>query len=381
MRRLYAFTLALFFLAVPSALAASFGVSMNGSNEVPLGDTNGVGFADLILEGTTLRYAVVVYNVDRPTAMHVHPGRRGETGPPIIPLPEPFVRLEGCPGLGAPLCGERWATLGTVELDVETADDLVINPAVFYLNVHNEAHPSGAVRGQVQFARYLPVVGRTRGAAQTNWFTRLAAVNPSVSSTSEWSVEIIPQSPYGSTSRFTSEQTPIGPLHLSVVTDFNVNDLDGIGAARILSDQDLAVTAAIYNGSAGERGDFGYNVHGLALENARTSGVLMDLANSSASDFAARMGHRTNIGFFNPEIYPVEAIFRAFDSDGTTLGQTVISIPAWSMVQVPVFELFDDVPESARVSDSFWVRWQTGHPIFVYATVVNNATGDPEFRD
>lgn len=381
MRRFLAFALTLFLLVIPSALAESFGVSMAGSNEVPLGDMDGVGFADLILDGTTLRYAVVVYAVDPPTAMHIHPGGRGESGPPIIPLPEPFVRLEGCPGLGDPICGERWATLGTVEIDEETAGDLTASPASFYLNVHNEAHPSGAVRGQVQFARYLPVVGRTPGAAQTNWFTRIAAVNQSVSATSAWSVELIPQSPFGSTSRFTSEQTPLDPLHLAALTDFDVEGFSGIGTARILSDQNLSITAAINNGVAAARGDFGFGVHGLALEDAQNSGVLVDLANSSAADLGARVGHRTNIGYFNPQIYTVETIFRAFRSDGTTLGQTVIRIPPWSMVQVPVFTLFDSVPENERANESFWVRWLSSRPIFVYATVVNNATGDPEFRD
>ena len=77
----------------------------------------------------------------------------------------------------------------------------------------------------------------------------------------------------------------------------------------------------------------------------------------------------------------MQATFRAHGKNGSFLGQVVLTIPPGAMSQAAVFDLIDSVNENERVRDSFWVSWVASAPIFVYATVVNNDTGDAEFRD
>lgn len=381
MRRVLVSALFLVFALSPPSWAVSFGVSMQGSSEVPAGDSNGVGFADLTLDGTTLRYSVIVFNIGAPTAMHIHPGKRGATGSPLIPFTTPFVRHEGCPSLGAPVCTERFVSVGEVQISSDDAAALTDRPADFYLNVHNEAYPSGAVRGQIQSASYLPIVGQTPGAAGTHWFTRFAALNRSMVDASEWMIEFLPQSPAGNTDRFIALQPLAAPLNLLSSTEFPVLNFSGIGSARVLSDQPLEVNASIYNGVGGARGDFGFSVHGRGIEDASRSGLLVDLTTSSAADIQARRGYRSNIGYFNPQLSSVDATFRAYGSNGAFLGERVVTIPPGAMMQPPVFDLIDSVAAGERVRDSFWVSWVATAPIFVYATVVNNDTGDSEIRD
>lgn len=381
MRRFLISALFVMFALTSPAWAVSFGVTMEGSNEVPSGDSNGVGFADLILDGTTLRYSVLVFNIDTPTAMHIHPGRRGQTGGAIIPFITPFVRYEGCPSLGTPICTERFVNAGQIVISSDDASALRDRPAEFYLNVHNESHPAGAVRGQVQDARYVPIVGKTPGAAGSHWFTRFAALNRSFLSSSEWTIEFLPQSPAGNTDRYITPQTAVAPLNLHFSTQFPVQNFTGIGTARILSDEPMEVTAAIYNGVGGARGDFGFSVEGRELEDARRSGLLIDLTTSSADDIQSGRGHRSNIGYFNPQLTPVEATFQAYGRNGVFLGERIVTIPSGAMVQSAAFDLIDSVSAGERVRDSFWVSWIASGPLFVYATVVNNDTGDSEFRD
>ncbi|MGH9456130.1 MAG: CHRD domain-containing protein [Thermoanaerobaculia bacterium] len=381
MKRFLVLSAVVLAFAVPAAFAESFGVTLTGDVEIPPGDPNGVGFADLILDGTTLSYSVVVFNIVTPTAIHIHPGGRGETGAPLIPFTTPFVRHEGCPATGEEPCAERFVNVGMVEISADAAADLQANPSAFYLNVHNGEFPGGAVRGQLQFARFLPVVGQTPGAALSNWFTRFGFLNRSMTTTTNWQIEFFPQSPAGNTSRFVSAQDPLGPLNLEFGTTFPVAGFTGIGTARVLSDQPFAVTAAVYNGPFADRGEIGLALQGVALEDAATSGVLIDLTNSSAADLQAQMGHRSNVGFFNPQFIDVSVTFRAFDDEGNVLGERMLTAPPGAMSQFPVFDLINTVAEGDRVQDAFWVSWVASSPILAYATVVNNATGDPEFRD
>ncbi|HEY0590795.1 MAG TPA: CHRD domain-containing protein, partial [Thermoanaerobaculia bacterium] len=315
------------FALAASAETTSFGVSMEGASEIPAGDTNGMGFADLTLDGTTLRYAVVVFNIDQPMGMHIHRGRRGEASLPFITFPPGFTRYPGCPSLGAPVCAERFVIRGELEISGDDARALRDEPSNFYLNVHNDAHPAGAVRGQVQHARYLPIVGQTPGAAGTHWFTRFAVLNRSTVDTSPWQMEFLPQSPTGNTDRYLQVQSAIAPLNLHVSFEFPVPSYTGIGAMRILADEPMETAASIYNGAGGPRGDFGYSVEGKTLDEARTSGLLVDLTTSSAADIGAGVGHRANIGYFNPQPVSVDATFRAYARSGSLLGEKTLTIP------------------------------------------------------
>lgn len=380
MKRFLALALFALLTLATAAGATSFGVALEGASQAG-GDTNGIGYADLTLEGTKLRYAVVVFNIDQPMEIHIHRGRRGQTSGPLITFPSSFTRVIGCPSLGAPVCAERFVMVGEVDISGDDARALAESPAAFYLNIHNTSHPDGAVRGQIQHARYIPIVGQTSGAAGSHWFTRFAVLNRSTTDATEWLIEFLPQSPAGNTDRYLQPQSAIAPLKLHVSTQFPVPSYTGIGAVRILADEPIAAAASVYNGAGGPRGDFGYALDGKQLEEARTSGLLVDLTTSSTAEIGAGVGHRSNIGYLNPHPVPVDATFRAYDQTGVFLGEKTRTIPPGSMVQSPAFDLIDTVAATERVRDSFWVSWTASSPIFVYATITNNHTGDSEIRD
>jgi hypothetical protein len=50
------------------------------------------------------------------------------------------------------------------------------------------------------------------------------------------------------------------------------------------------------------------------------------------------MGKRTNVGYFNPSRHEERPVPR-LDSERDLIGEVVRSIPAWSQVQQPVFDL------------------------------------------
>lgn len=114
--------------------ATTFEVSLSGS-----GDEDGSGTATVTLEPDTgqVCYEISVRNIDPPTAAHIHTGAAGETGGVAVPFNAPQ-------GTGA------WEDC--VSADPATVQQIADNPSGYYLNVHNEPHPAGAVRGQLQGA-------------------------------------------------------------------------------------------------------------------------------------------------------------------------------------------------------------------------------------
>ena len=69
-----------------------------------------------------------------PEAAHVHRGAAGEAGEVVIPL-------------AAPRDG---SASGCVDVRARDATRVLANPSTFYVNVHTDAYPDGAVRGQLE---------------------------------------------------------------------------------------------------------------------------------------------------------------------------------------------------------------------------------------
>jgi CHRD domain-containing protein len=115
---------------------------LTGRNEVDAngrrgaGDPDGRGSFTAIVDGNQLCFGVTVTNLDQPTAAHIHPGRRNQSGPPVVPLTQPS---SGDPG----------AASGCVTVDPAVAQAILKNPHKYYFNVHTTAFPNGAVRGQL----------------------------------------------------------------------------------------------------------------------------------------------------------------------------------------------------------------------------------------
>ena len=121
----------------PTAVQATFGpIQLTGGNEIPgPGDEDASGQAHVYLEadGTICYDFIGIDGLDTPpTAAHIHEGDESTAGPPVLTLETP---TEG--SLDA--CAEDQA-----ELSARIAE----NAAGFYINVHNEEFPDGAIRGQ-----------------------------------------------------------------------------------------------------------------------------------------------------------------------------------------------------------------------------------------
>jgi hypothetical protein len=111
-------------------------VTLTGATEVPgPGDSDGSGTAKLTLnpEKGEVCYELTVAKIQEATAAHIHEGAMGKAGPVKV-------------GLDAPKAG---TAKGCKSADAAVIQEIMQNPANYYVNVHNAEFPQGAVRGQL----------------------------------------------------------------------------------------------------------------------------------------------------------------------------------------------------------------------------------------
>jgi hypothetical protein len=111
---------------------------MLGGNEPAGGDPDGYGAVAITFHGkTTICVGYVVDRIGKPTAAHIHDGIAGVNGPPVIPFP--VIPTTGSPG-NASFCAD---------VDDALFTRIRNSPSDFYVNVHNDEFPGGAIRGQL----------------------------------------------------------------------------------------------------------------------------------------------------------------------------------------------------------------------------------------
>jgi hypothetical protein len=122
--------------AVAKAPGRPLFASLRGALEVPGPgklDARGNAVVRVTPGRTRVCYTVSYRNIPAATMAHIHSGAAGVAGPPVLTLRAPNNGLsEGCATVSRAL-----------------ARDLVDHPGRFYVNVHSQAFPNGAIRGQL----------------------------------------------------------------------------------------------------------------------------------------------------------------------------------------------------------------------------------------
>ena len=134
---LAALLLAVMMIAAVPALAtqrATLEASLTGEKEVPgPGDPNGWGKAEVKVYKAKVCYELEVKRIKPATAAHIHRGGPNVAGPIVVELKAPTDgSSEGCKAISKKL-----------------SKQLREHPSHYYVNVHNNPYPDGAIRGQL----------------------------------------------------------------------------------------------------------------------------------------------------------------------------------------------------------------------------------------
>jgi CHRD domain-containing protein len=110
----------------------SLHATLSGKVEVPKGDPDGLGTAEVKINGTSVCWEIKASKVARLLAAHIHKGRAGVAGPVVVPF------------------GKAFKSKGCVTVPAAVAAAIKRNPSAYYVNVHNAKYPNGALRGQLR---------------------------------------------------------------------------------------------------------------------------------------------------------------------------------------------------------------------------------------
>jgi hypothetical protein len=152
---------------------------------------------------------------------------------------------------------------------------------------------------------------------------------------------------------------------------------NGNGAVRLLSSVPVSAFARVVNvkmPTAFEGGTFGQAMAPMTSDQVVPEGVLLGLFNERISD---ESGFRSNMGWFNPNPDPVTLTARVVTRDGDMLGERNLEVPGLSQWLGSVFDVVWTVTQNQRELQHFFVTYEVvGGPLFLYASVVDNVTGD-----
>ncbi len=119
--------------------AASLKATLSPAEEIPgPGVKDGVGSARVDIAGPKVCSDLKATMGEKPTKAHIHQGTKGVSGPVVVDLMPAFK-----PGEAA------FMSNTCVETTPDITAQLIADPAGYYVNIHSESRPDGAMRGQL----------------------------------------------------------------------------------------------------------------------------------------------------------------------------------------------------------------------------------------
>jgi hypothetical protein len=219
---------------------------------------------------------------------------------------------------------------------------------------------------------YLPAIGNVTGASGV-FLTDLSITNASNSAVTTQATFIDHDgsnaSPMSVSLTLDAHQT----LRMADALGTLFGVTQGYGALQLATldgSAALVATARVYTPSLTTSGTVGQQINAISTQDLRVWGSLLGLEQDAA--------FRSNVAFLNPGASSVAVTLELRDATGILLASRTLDLPASRYLQRSLPALFSGVPfpSDAAVTLSFKT---SAEPIFAFASVIDNHTGDPSF--
>jgi CHRD domain-containing protein len=159
-----------------------FKAKLKGDNEVPAVTTQAEGKASLKVKEPNIKYKLNITGLADITMAHIHQGKSGENGEPVVDLLAAGNKQKTSKGLFINGSITDSSLIGPMK--GKTVSDLVssISAGNNYVNVHTQAHPDGEIRGQLKVSGQTNATSAIQNStgAETDTQAGSAIVTPTV---------------------------------------------------------------------------------------------------------------------------------------------------------------------------------------------------------
>ena len=146
------------------------------------------------------------------------------------------------------------------------------------------------------------------------------------------------------------------------------------GPIRFQTTGTLLVSSGVNNvNGCGNGSVSGQSLPGIDAVQAVRAGTLVQLAASAS----ATTGYRSNLDFLNPGTTVANVTVKIRRGDGTQLSSATISVGANGLVQKPLDDSGTFPGVAGTTDTNLWVEFTSDQPVLAFASVINNASGDP----
>jgi len=218
----------------------------------------------------------------------------------------------------------------------------------------------------------IPATAKAAGVNNTNWLTDMMVFNPGGTAVNAYAYYLEAEQ---DNSAARGVEMGLGGSKFVKISDL-VSRMFGLantsGALLLASPQPLEITSRTYN-DQGSAGTFGQFIPAFPLAD-----VLTDTRNGTLLHLSKTSHFRTNIGGVNLLGAPLTLSVALYAEDGTLIGTAPYTLKPYEQFQTSAFI---DQFTSQDVNDAYAVASSStaGARFTVYASVVDNITGDPMF--
>jgi PKD repeat protein len=148
------------------------------------------------------------------------------------------------------------------------------------------------------------------------------------------------------------------------------------GPIRFQTSAPIIVSSGVNNVNAcGTQGTStsGQWLPGIDVGQALKAGTLVQLAASANG----ASGYRSNLDFMNPGATDANVTVKIHKGDGTLLSTGTITVGPNGLVQRPIDDSGTFQGVAGTTDTNLWAEFTSDQPILSFASVINNASGDP----
>jgi PKD repeat protein len=136
----------------------------------------------------------------------------------------------------------------------------------------------------------------------------------------------------------------------------------------------LIVSSGVNNVNACGNGSIsGQGLPGIDTSTALKTGTLVQLAASTDPTG----GYRTNVDFMNPGVTAANVTVKIHKGDGTQLASATIVVGSNGLVQKALDDPATFAGVAGTTDTNLWLEFTSDQSILVFASVINNGSGDP----